>query len=76
MNDKPGMSFGGWLAIAILVGLLIASGAYALHIWNSVDAKMSGWGWGMLILGVVVTTAVGAGLMFLVYYSARHDMDR
>jgi hypothetical protein len=37
---------------------------------------MSGWGWLFLVLGVVVTTALGAGLMALVFYSSRHDMDR
>jgi hypothetical protein len=28
------------------------------------------------VLGVIVTVALGAGLMALVFYSARHDMDR
>jgi hypothetical protein len=37
---------------------------------------MSGWGWTFLILGVVVTTGLGGGLMALVFYSSRHDMDR
>ncbi len=38
--------------------------------------RMSGFGWTFLVLGVVVTIALGAGLMALVFYSARHDMDR
>jgi hypothetical protein len=29
-----------------------------------------------MILGVVVTIALGGGLMALVFYSSRHDMDR
>jgi hypothetical protein len=37
---------------------------------------MSGWGWTFLVLGVVVTIGLGAGLMALVFYSSRHDMDR
>jgi len=37
---------------------------------------MSGWGWTFLILGIVVTIGLGAGLMALVFYSSRHDMDR
>jgi len=37
---------------------------------------MSGWGWTFLGLGIVVTIALGAGLMALVFYSSRHDMDR
>ena len=34
---------------------------------------MSGLGWIFLVLGVVVTIALGAGLMALVFYSSRHD---
>jgi hypothetical protein len=37
---------------------------------------MSGWGWTFLVLGVVVTIGLGGGLMALVFYSSRHDMDR
>jgi hypothetical protein len=37
---------------------------------------MSGFGWLFLVLGVVVTCGLGAGLMGLVFYSSRHDMDR
>ena len=37
---------------------------------------MSGFGWTFLVLGVIVIIALGAGLMALVFYSARHDMDR
>lgn len=76
MSGKTGISGAGMIGLAILVGLLFASGYYAFHIWTSIETEMSGWGWGMLILGVVITTLVGAGLMVLVFYSARHDMDR
>src|ERR1700754_2957529 len=37
------LSWGGWLAIAAMVGLLVVSAVYALNIWNSVDAAMTGW---------------------------------
>ena len=76
MNDNPKMTAGGWFAIAVLTGLLVAASLYALDIWTTVDVEMSAWGWAMMILGVIVTTAVGGGLMSLVYYSANHDMDR
>ena len=40
-------------------------------------SQLSAAGWfALLVLGVVVTIALGAGLMALVFYSARHDMDR
>jgi hypothetical protein len=37
---------------------------------------MSGWGWFFLGLGIVVTIGLGAGLMALVFYSSRHNMDQ
>ncbi len=74
--ERRKLSWGGGLVIAVLLALLAAAVVYALGIWNSVDATMSLWGWAMLVLGIIVTFAVGAGLMFLVFYSARHDMDR
>jgi hypothetical protein len=71
------LSAGGWIALAILLGLLGVSLWYAISVWNAMSGvHMSGWGWLFLVLGVVVTTALGAGLMGLVFYSSRHDMDR
>jgi len=37
---------------------------------------MSVLGWVFLCAGVIVTFLLGAGLMALVFYSSRHDMDR
>ena len=37
---------------------------------------MSAFGWIALIAGSFITIAVGGGLMALVFYSSRHDMDR
>jgi hypothetical protein len=76
MDNNPKMTAGGWLVIGVLTALLISAILYALDIWTSVDVSMSPWGWAMMILGIVVTTAVGGGLMSLVYYSANHDLDR
>lgn len=67
---------GGWLIIAVLVGLLVAAIVYAARIWIAVDATMSGWGWLFLCLGVLISVGLGAGLMALVFYSSRHDYDR
>lgn len=67
---------GGWFILIALAVLLAASIVYALDIWNSMDAAMSGWGWGFLVAGVVVSVALGGGLMALVFYSSRHDYDR
>lgn len=76
-KEKTGLSPAGWIAILVLLGLLGASFWYAVQVWTSMaGVHMSGWGWLFLGLGVVVTTAVGAGLMALVFYSSRHDYDR
>lgn len=71
------LSPAGWLALAILFGLFFAALWYALKVWTAMSGvHMSGWGWTFLVLGVVVTIGLGAGLMALVFYSARHDLDR
>jgi hypothetical protein len=67
----------GVVAVLILVGLLGWAGWYAVGAWNAMSGvKMSPAGWIFMGLGAVVTFLVGAGLMALVFYSSRHDMDR
>jgi hypothetical protein len=70
------LSLGGLAIIIALVAILVAAAVYAIHIWNNVGTPMTGWGSTMLVLGVVISIALGVGLMFLVFYSARHDMDQ
>ena len=78
MTDRNSrLSPAGWLALAVLAAFFFASLWYAVKVWTSMaGVHMSGWGWLFLVLGVVVTIALGAGLMALVFYSSRHDMDR
>jgi hypothetical protein len=74
---KSTLSAAGWITIAILVGLLAVSLWYGIKAWTAMaGVALSGWGWLFLSLGIVVTTGLGAGLMALVFYSSRHDMDR
>ena len=76
-DRKTPLSAAGWIALAILLGFFLVSLWYAVKVWTAMSGvHMSGWGWTFLILGVVVTTALGAGLMALVFYSSRHDMDQ
>jgi hypothetical protein len=71
------LSPAGWIALASLLGFFFGSLWYAMKVWTSMaGVHMSGWGWGFLILGIVVTIGLGGGLMALVFYSSRHDMDR
>jgi len=68
------------LAIAILVALLAAALVVAAVTWLRIgDVAISTTGLIALAVGVVVTVALGAGLMFLVFYSNRKgydDLDR
>lgn len=76
-NPDSRLSAAGWITLVILVGLFFAALWYAVKVWTSMaGVHMSGWGWLFLVLGIVVTIALGAGLMALVFYSSRHDYDR
>ena len=64
------------VTLVILLGLLVWAAWYAMGAWNAMaGVHMSGMGWFFMALGVIVTFVVGAGLMALVFYSSRHDMD-
>jgi hypothetical protein len=72
-----GLGLGGWLVLLALAVLLAGSLWYAARSWVAMtDVHMSGFGWTFLVLGIVVTFGLGAGLMALVFYSSRHDLDR
>ena len=74
-NKKLGPA--GWVALAVLAGLLAVSLWYAVHVWTALSGvAMSPLGWFFMILGALFTLALGAGLMALVFYSSRHDYDR
>ena len=63
--------------LVILFAFLAGAIAYAVHAWRAMaGVQMSPLGWLFLVLGVVVTVLLGAGLMALVFYSSRHGMDR
>ena len=77
-NDgKSRLSAAGWIALVILLGFLLVSLWYAVKVWTAMSGvHMSGLGWFFLGMGIVVTIGLGAGLMALVFYSSRHDMDQ
>lgn len=66
----------GWLAIVVLFGLLGWAGWYAVHVWTLLSGvAISPLGWVFMILAAALTFAVGAGLMWLLFYSSRHHYD-
>jgi len=75
MNRKLGI--GGWIAIIVMLGVLAWALWYAVGAWQSMQGvQVSGLGWFLLVLGVVVTLLLGVGLMALVFYSSRNNYDR
>ena len=76
-DGETRLSAAGWVALAVLAAFFFVSLWYAVKVWTSMaGVHMSGWGWLFLVLGIVVTVALSASLMALVFYSSRHDMDR
>jgi len=72
-----GLSAAGWVAAVVLLGFLAAAIAYAVHAWIELSGvTMSGAGWLFLVLGTLFTLGLGGGLMWLVFYSSRHDYDQ
>ena len=76
-KEKQRFGIGGWITLIVLAGFLIAALVYAVDAWTALaGTTMSAAGWLFLVLGVLFTLAVGGGLMWLVFYSSRHDYDR
>lgn len=65
------------IALLVFMGALLAYAAYyAWQLWTAVtDVNLGFHGWTALILGVVLSLALGIGLMFLVFYSNRKGYD-
>ena len=64
------------LTIVVLLGLLGASAGVALWAWQQLgEVEMSAHGLAALALGAVLTFALGAGLMALVFFSNRRGYD-
>ena len=66
---------GKWLGIASLFGLLGLALWVVYEQWMIVVVDIPPWGWIAIILGVVVSLAVGFGLMALMFYSSREGYD-
>ena len=72
------------LTILISLGLLALTGGVAFYVWREIgEVEISGHGLVALALGTVVSFALGAGLMALMFFSSRrgyddraHELDR
>ena len=60
----------------VLAAFLIGAVTYGVHVWSELgDTPMSPSGFVALVIGALAATAVGVGLMGLVFYSNRHGID-
>jgi hypothetical protein len=65
-----------FLVVVFWIALLGGAGYAAYETWVGInDVEISTHGKIALALGVTVTFALGAGLMFLVFYSSRKGYD-
>lgn len=64
------------IVVAVALALLGACTAVAYYVWDSLHGvDMSTHGIIALLLGAIFTLGLGAGLMYLVFYSARKGYD-
>ena len=65
-----------WIAVALAIAVLAIVIAVIASAWSGLGyTGMSAGGWAALVLGVVVTLALGIGLMALVFISNRRGFD-
>ncbi len=55
--------------VAVIVALIVPLW------WMTADVELSGYALGMIVMMVIGCFAVGGGLMFLIFYSARKGYD-
>ena len=80
-DPRPGpkrarLGAGGWFVAIVLGTILVASIWFAIYGWNSSEGEVSTSGMIALIMGVVLSMALGGGLMALVFWSSRNGYDR
>jgi cation transporter-like permease len=65
-----------WIAVATAVAVVIVVIVMMASVWTGLgDAGISEGGWVALVLGVILTLALGIGLMALVFISSRRGFD-
>ena len=70
------MGVGSWIVLIVLLLLLIATGVIIYFGWtlgNGTDVPTSGYA--AMAFGVIISLAVGFGLMALLFYSSRKGYD-
>lgn len=69
-------SAGNFLAVVFAVVLVVAIGVVIVTFWTSLgDSDISTAGWVAMGFGIIITLALGVGLMALVFISSRRGYD-
>jgi hypothetical protein len=69
-------SASAWIAAAAAVVVVVAVIVVIAEFWSGIgDSEISEAGWFAMGLGIVVTLALGIGLMSLVFFSNRRGYD-
>jgi hypothetical protein len=64
------------MAVALAIGTVLAVVVVIAEFWSGIgDAEISLAGWFAMGLGIIVTLALGIGLMSLVFFSSRGGYD-
>jgi hypothetical protein len=73
---SPNGSAFTWIAMAIAAAVVLAVIVVIAALWSGLgDAQISLVGWLAMGFGIVVTLALGIGLMSLVFISSRYGYD-
>jgi hypothetical protein len=70
------LGVGSWIVLLVLLALLVATGVIIYFGWtlgNGTDVPTSGYA--AMAFGVVISLAIGFGLMALLFYSSRKGYD-
>src|SRR5258707_9443437 len=70
------MGVGSWIILIVLLSLLVIAGVIVYLGWtlgNGTDVPTSGYA--AMAFGVIISLAVGFGLMALLFYSSRKGYD-
>jgi hypothetical protein len=70
------IGLGSWVILIVLLALLIATGVIIYRGWTLGDGPdVPAFGYAAMAFGVIISLAVGFGLMALVFYSSREGYD-
>ena len=65
-----------WITATAAVAVVLVVGVVIAEFWSGIgDSEISEAGWFAMGLGIVVTLALGIGLMSLVFFSSRRGYD-